>query len=104
MDSPRIVLHRDPGGWVDRLRSYRVFIDGVRVGDIQRGGTRTFEVAPGDHQVELRIDWCRSRPLDVHLDPGREARLECRSNATWWNAPLKVVVATRNYIRLDPAA
>lgn len=47
----------------DHLRAYDIHIDGARVGEIWDGGIATFAVAPGDHEVQLHIDWCRSRPV-----------------------------------------
>ncbi|HET6864551.1 MAG TPA: hypothetical protein VFH80_01465, partial [Solirubrobacteraceae bacterium] len=61
----------------DVLRTYKVVIDGDRAGDIRRGETKTFDVAPGRHEIYLEIDWAKSRNLELNLSSGDVASLSC---------------------------
>lgn len=62
--------------WRDRLRSYRVYVDGIRVARIRAGQTITLPVDTGEHRLQVRIDWCRSPVLAIAA--GRDAiRLRC---------------------------
>ena len=81
----------------DMLRAYTVVIDGNTVGDIRRGETRTFDVAPGRHEIRLEIDWAKSRNLELNLSSGDVASLACRRppNAGW------TALASKNYIKLE---
>ena len=51
-----IRLHRRQSFYRDRLRAYRVRIDGNPVGKIAAGETMDFPVPPGEHRVRLTID------------------------------------------------
>jgi hypothetical protein len=71
----RIRRHRAP--WTDRLRAYKVRIDGEEVGEIYHGDERTFEVQSGRHEIQLAIDWGRSQPVVLELADEDEAQLLC---------------------------
>ena len=75
---PDIVLTRS-SAYTDRLRAYKVFIDGEQRGDIRNGGTERFSVSPGGHSVLLRIDFCRSPELQLAVGPG-DFHVSCGSN------------------------
>jgi hypothetical protein len=82
----------------DILRTYKVVIDGDTVGEIRRGETKTFDVPPGRHAIQLEIDWASSRKLDLNLSSGDVASLECsaRPPNSGWTA-----LASKNYIKLE---
>jgi hypothetical protein len=80
------------------LRTYKVVIDGNAVGESRRGETKTFDVAPGRHEVHLEIDWAKSRNLELNLSSGDVASLRCSvrpPNAGW------TALASKNYIKLE---
>jgi hypothetical protein len=70
-----IVIRRLPGGWRDRFRSYKVYVDGSVVARIRRGQTAHIEVTSGKHELEVGIDWMKSSSIvvDVDEDPRRNA-------------------------------
>jgi hypothetical protein len=72
-----ITLSRVGGGWRDRLRRYRVMIDGEQVASIKPGERVELPVTPGPHTISLKISWAGSPPLEVDLAPDEMATLEC---------------------------
>jgi len=60
--SASITLSRGTG-YADRLRSYRVMLDGKEIGRIGNGETKSFPVGPGQHELVVKIDWCSSTTL-----------------------------------------
>jgi hypothetical protein len=90
-------------GWVDRFRAYTVWIDGANVGKIRAGQNSAFEVEPGEHKIQLRIDWCGSRI--VELTAGKKpAILECRHGIFPGLQLLALVFAPRRWIDLNIAS
>jgi hypothetical protein len=75
--SASIRIKRRPTAWSSRFRAYKVAIDGEVLGELRRGEEQVFEVRPGHHEVQLRIDWTRSQPVEVDLVAGSEATLTC---------------------------
>ena len=95
----RIVLTRS-AEWMNRMRNYRVIIDGQKAGVIGNGATEEFRVAPGEHKVICKVDWCSSREFDVRIDNGETAYLHVSSGMKhyWYFVfPLFVVLAMNFY-------
>ncbi|HEY3926038.1 MAG TPA: hypothetical protein VGL75_15855 [Acidothermaceae bacterium] len=72
-----LVIERAGGTYQNRLRRYIVYVDGRRVGTLGPGTGQQLnvEVEPGQHVVYVRIDWLRSKPLEIGVVQGRELRL-----------------------------
>ncbi len=70
----KIKLSRD-SGYADRVRKYKVICDGEEVAQVGNGETIEFETAPGEKEIYLKIDWCRSNKVTVSVPPGGEAKL-----------------------------
>ncbi|WP_430614268.1 hypothetical protein [Flavobacterium sp. JP2137] len=51
---------------VNRLRNYRVFIDGQKVGTVANGETKEFVATAAKHSIQTKIDWCSS-PI-IYID------------------------------------
>lgn len=72
-----IVVQRVPAPWRDERRAYKVRIDGQVVGKIRSGEEHRYEVSPGEHTLDLRIDWKGSTALSVALQSGDSATFAC---------------------------
>ncbi|MET7988425.1 MULTISPECIES: hypothetical protein [unclassified Streptomyces] len=102
-DSPghgTIVLSRVRGSYRDALRGYAVLIDDAQVGSIRRGQTLRFELPPGTHQLQLKIDWCTSRPLTVLSEEGRTVYFACSPGGDASEALNAVSAGSGAYITL----
>lgn len=62
-----IVVTRPAEGYVDRLRSYEIVVDGSARATLRRGEEVRVPVAAGRHTVRARIDWARSGDVEVTL-------------------------------------
>jgi|SRR5690349_5035066 len=58
-----LTVRRDKG-WSDKLRKYRILLDGREIGRIGEGEVVRHPLTQGAHVIEARIDWCGSRPLE----------------------------------------
>ncbi len=74
-DSSTIRIHRTHVSWRDRLRPYKVIIDGERSGTVADDHTEDFVVTPGEHIVQLKLDWTGSRAVHVDVQSGETAVL-----------------------------
>ena len=63
-----VQIRRTGLGFRDSLRAYRVLLDGREVGRVRRGETRSFDVPPDDHELQLAIGSKRSASFDVAGD------------------------------------
>jgi len=97
----RLTVEREHKAWVDRARAYRVLVDGGEVGRVRDGDTETYDVAPGQHTVQLKVDWARSRPIEVQVPDGGEARVRCRGNASPLTALWYITAKANDYIAVE---
>jgi hypothetical protein len=96
-----VEVQRDFDGFVDCLRSYKVVIDGAVVGQLGPGDHSAFEVAPGSHEIFLKIDWCRSEKVDVHLAGGQNVKFYCAPRANLFTTFYWITFGRHRYIRLS---
>jgi hypothetical protein len=100
--STTIWVSRD-SGYADRLRDYRVLLDGAEIGRIGNGGERSFEVAAGRHQLMMKVDWGRSNILSLEVGPDQSMKFRCGSSLRGWRIILTFYYASfgfRNYLWL----
>jgi hypothetical protein len=74
-------LKRD-SAFADRLRNYRVHLDGREIGRIGNGEDKDFAVTSGHHQLVMKIDWCRSNIATFDIGEGQNAKFSCGSRLT----------------------
>jgi hypothetical protein len=67
-------------GYADRLRAYKVIIDGNLVGEIRDGETKEFPISNGQHDLSLKIDWCGSNTIRFTVAQGDLLTFGARSN------------------------
>ncbi len=75
----KIIIHRSTS-WADRLRAYRVVLDGQKIGSLKAKETAEYEIAPGEHSLRMGIDWCGSQTINFTLSDGDTKRFACASN------------------------
>jgi len=56
--------------FLNRFRNIEILIDGKRAGKVANGSTVEFEVYPGEHAINARIDWASSNPANLHMAEG----------------------------------
>jgi hypothetical protein len=73
-----IRIKRD-SGYTDSARAYKVVRDGNVVGKINDDQWLELEVAPGKHQLQMKIDWCYSNMVDFEMGES-DIEFQCGSN------------------------
>ena len=76
---PSLTITRD-SGYADRLRAYRVVLDGERIGEVRNGGTKEFSIESGKHALSLRIDWCGSATVEFVATPEEKPAFQVKSS------------------------
>jgi hypothetical protein len=64
----------------DRLRSYKVELDGKIIGKIRSGECSDFNVEPGHHRLRMKADWTGSQILSFEIKKGAVSHFECQPN------------------------
>lgn len=95
-----IVVERVRTRWQDRVRRYRIVVDGATMAKLGPGERETLTVEPGRHRVHAAIDWCRSPFLDIELGPGETAQLEVSHNANPLTVLYYITFGSTRYLKL----
>lgn len=101
-DRSQVEISRERRRLIDWGRSFDVLIDGRPAGSIAPGETATFSLSPGRHEIQLKLDWGRSQPVAIDLDPGQTARLRCRPRANLLTDIYWITFGRNRYIDLGP--
>ncbi|GCF08141.1 hypothetical protein KDI_17050 [Dictyobacter arantiisoli] len=99
MEKANIHIERRPGT-VDLLRSYKVYIDGQRVGKLRESEQFVVPVQPGDHEIILKVDWASSHPVTVHVEASEEISIYCQSISNIITGLYTIVFNSKNYIQV----
>jgi hypothetical protein len=90
----------------DRLRAYKVRLDGEVLGSLLGSESVTLPLAPGRHLLVMAIDWCSSELILFEVKSGEHAVFECGSQLTGWRllfSPFWVFFRPRQYLWLRRA-
>ena len=60
----------------NRIRDYKIFIDGQQVGTIANGETKEFPTSVGQHIITAKIDWCSSPDISIELKENQTISLK----------------------------
>lgn len=91
-------IHRS-SEYTNKLRSYVLYIDGKKAGQIRDGEIKEFEIAPGTHTVVARIDWARSNELEVEIGEEEIKELQVRGfrNGNWL-IPISFLIIALHFV------
>lgn len=70
---PKLILNRS-SEFSNRIRSYQIYLDNQKIGEINDGDAMEFEIAPGKHQLKAKIDWCSSKTIEFAAAEGQTLR------------------------------
>jgi len=60
----------------NRMRDYKIFIDGQQVGTIANGESKDFPTTVGQHIVTAKLDWCSSPNISVNINDNQTKNLK----------------------------
>jgi len=69
----------------NRMRGYKILIDGQQAGAIASGETKEFSTTAGQHTVTAKIDWCSSPNISIDINDKETKRLKVGGfkNSNW---------------------
>ena len=100
METSGILIIRRPKGFVDRVRSYRILVDGEEAASLRADSSATIPVPPGTHVVHARIDWTSSPRLEIDVDEGATVTLECSGHRNPLVAVFHTLIRRDEYLQL----
>ncbi len=83
----------------DIMRRYKVLVDGDEVGYIKQSQEWGFAVPAGNHTLQLKIDWCSSKPISFTLAEGETVGFVCVGGD--FLHLLDIIFSRNDYIQLE---
>lgn len=100
-DATGYLVVRRVNSWTrDVFRAYQVWVDQAKAAEVRRGGTARIPLRPGQHRIQIRIDWCASPELSVEVAADAETALACGPNRTGTGPLNQVLDDPLNYVWL----
>ena len=59
-------------GYADRVRKYKIICNSECLGKIGNGETMNFDLAPGNYELYLKVDWCGSNKINFSVSPNEQ--------------------------------
>jgi hypothetical protein len=91
-------------GYADRLRAYKVIVDGKTAGEIRNGEAKEIPISGGQHDLSLKIDWCGSKTIQFTVADGDVLTFDAKSNLRGPKllaAPWYALFAWSSYLQLE---
>lgn len=81
-ETARIRIRRS-NKWFGWFRRLWVLIDETKVHGLKHGEHITLTVTPGEHTIQVQMDWCKTAPFSVNCTKEETIDLECGSRQLW---------------------
>lgn len=101
MPTQSIIIERK-GGYVDRIRSYTIRVDGKPCGKISANSRLEIPVESGVHKVSAHIDWCRSPVVEIHVSTQEKPVINVSNTYGFLLAGFDVLFRWHKYLTLKP--
>ena len=66
--------------FLNRLRSYKIFIDNELVGKVQNGKIQNFELEPGNHKVYAKLDFFKSKEIGIQINENEVTEIKLKGS------------------------
>ena len=97
-----LVVRRAGAVWVDRYRTYKVYVDGEQRDALNADTEVRIHVAPGKHAFQLRLDWCSSPVIEIEVAANETKIVECGPNSNPFLSLIFVTLLRKQYIWVRP--
>ncbi len=74
-----IIINRNSSKF-DKVRAYKIMLNGKKVETIRDGGNVKLKIDSGEHELYLKIDWCRSNKINFTIADGEIKSFETGSS------------------------
>ena len=93
-----IKIHRTKE-YNNKLRDFIILIDGKEIGKIANGESKDFEMLPGHHIINAKIDWCSSPELSIVTDYNETKNLKVGGfKYGKWLMPITFVILIIHFV------
>lgn len=103
VENSKIIIKREKQ-YADSLRKYKIFLDGKEVDTISRDEEKEFQINSGKHNIQLKIDWCKSNQIEFEINKNQKLNFLCGSNLKGLKlflGLLYITILTNKYLYIE---
>lgn len=89
-DRAFISVRRPSDDLFGMARKMPVYVDGHQIGRVAHNTRQVFEIEAGVRRITVAMDWCRSEPITLRVEPGQCVEL-CAFSRYRANLPMNLV-------------
>lgn len=103
MDDTCVIQFTRPVEMISILRSYKVIVDDKLVCRLANGKSNSIEVPSGRHKVFAKIDWCRSKTVELNCPAGGSVEVKVYSPLDGWKVlfALPAIIFPRAWVAIS---
>ncbi len=98
--SSTFTVSRRSGAYRDRVRAYKVLLDGQEIAKIKAGERHTQPIGSGAHRLNMKIDCTGSQVEEFTVEPGATAEFHCEPNGFFLNGFWQIFTGSK-WIKLQ---
>ena len=88
--------------WANRLRAFKILIDGKMVAKIKNKESIDLDLDPGVYRIQVKIDWCKTKALNITIQPYQTVRLETGCHYRGWKLWVPFIIFY--YLFISPSS
>ena len=62
--------------WNNKARKFGIYLNEKKIGTIADGETKEFEIKPGNHKINGKVDWCKSPMLEFDITANESKEIQ----------------------------
>jgi len=62
--------------WNNKTRKFGIYLNNQKIGLIEDGEKIEFEIEPGVHKINGKIDWCKSAKIEFEINENETKEIE----------------------------
>lgn len=70
--------------YANSLRRIKIYIDDKEEYLISDGESKLFELEVGIHEIYVKIDWCKTKPIKIEIKKNETLEFTLGSNVSGW--------------------
>ncbi|WP_158962608.1 hypothetical protein [Myroides fluvii] len=96
----KIVVKRS-SEFSNKARKIAIYLGEKKIGTIEDGETKVFDIPSGHHTLTAKIDWCKSNDLSFTIQEGKMQYFNLKGTSPFF-ALYYITFGKNKYLKLEP--
>lgn len=88
---PKLIVTRT-SEWNNKVRKFGIYLNNKKIGVINDGEKKEFEIESGVYKISGKIDWCKSQEIEFEINKNESKEIEI-SGYKYGHLALRISIA-----------